>query len=229
MNLAITVSANEIGGKVEWLGLTGEISAVFGRTDDVHMKPHSGGDCFFPVGSTIKSPVAGRIVKVSRADDGSVWASIFGNSVVIACADGTLFLFAHFRDTLSLNVGDYVVVGGIIGVQGSTGQSQGDHVHVGMSTTDNPDFRKDDDGGVSRLLDPFAHVGEPHGAAGTPIAMVPVTETTASVSALVAGTLDESAARLRYFATQSVPEIAVRSELQRAASIINAAVARTGG
>ena len=52
MNLAITVSANEIGGKVEWLGLTGEISAVFGRTDDVHMKPHSGGDCFFPVGST---------------------------------------------------------------------------------------------------------------------------------------------------------------------------------
>jgi murein DD-endopeptidase MepM/ murein hydrolase activator NlpD len=61
-----------------------------------------------------------------------------GNWVIVANdIEGTPFygyatLYMHLRYAVSLNVGDYVEANWQVGVEGSTGQSTGAHLHVEM-------------------------------------------------------------------------------------------------
>lgn len=155
MTLSGSVTADAIGATFTAQGITGTVTACFGKTDAVHRDPHGGLDVEFPSGASIPVLCAGTVVFTSDAGDGSQWASIFGTSRIIDHGDGTRALYAHMRaGTGQFQAGDVVRVGQILGAQGSTGFSTGDHLHLGLSTDANPWFNKDADGGVSRLLNP---------------------------------------------------------------------------
>lgn len=76
--------------------------------------------------------------KVMAADNGEVthsgWQNGYGNCVEIKHIDeqGNIFytFYGHMRDnSLQVTKGQQVVVGQVIGIQGSTGNSTGDHLH----------------------------------------------------------------------------------------------------
>lgn len=155
MALSATLTADEIGATFTTQGLAAIVSACFGKTDSVHYDPHAGIDLVFPEGSGIPILCGGTVVLASEAGDGSDWARIFGTSRIIDHGDGTRALYAHMRaGSGQFAVGDVVRVGQILGTQGTTGNSTGDHLHLGLSTDANPFFNKDADGGVSMLLNP---------------------------------------------------------------------------
>ena len=158
MQLAGAATANEIGAAFKFGALEGVITAVFARTDEIHHDPHSGFDLAFPEGTAFPCLAAGTVVLVG-VDGQDNWGNIFGNSCIIDHGDGTRANYGHFRDPLAVKVGDAVAVGQILGIQGSTGFSTGDHVHISLAKDDNPWFNKDADGGVSRLLDPVEFLG----------------------------------------------------------------------
>ena len=67
------------------------------------------------------------------------WQSGYGNCVEIKHTneDGTVFytFYAHMRDnSIQVEKGQKVIVGQIIGIQGSTGNSTGDHLHFEIRT-----------------------------------------------------------------------------------------------
>lgn len=159
MTLSATITADEIGATFTAQGITGEVTGCFDQTDSVHHDPHAGLDVAFPDGTGIPVLCGGTVVWASDALDGSGWATIFGTSRIIDHGDGTRALYAHMRaGTGQFAAGDVVRVGQILGTQGSTGKSTGAHLHLGLSTDANPWFNKDADGGVSRLLNPAAHM-----------------------------------------------------------------------
>jgi hypothetical protein len=59
----------------------------------------------------------------------------FGYHVNIDLADGTYVVLAHLSD-IFLSDGDEVAVGELIGYEGNTGNSTGDHVHLGLHQGD---------------------------------------------------------------------------------------------
>lgn len=198
MTLSATLTADEVGAAFTAQGIAGVITGCFGRTDSVHREPHAGLDVVFPADAGIPALCGGTVVFASDADDGSGWAAIFGTSRVIDHGDGTRALYAHMRaGTGQFAVGDVVRVGQILGVQGTTGFSTGDHLHLGLSTDANPFFSKDGDGGVSRLLNPADHLD----------AGAVVTES----AGLIAGPYAEPSARdLAEHAAQYVADAALR-------------------
>ena len=63
---------------------------------------------------------------VTAASDVSVWP--YGKSVTIQHGDGVVTRYAHCS-SLAVSVGQYVEQGQIIGYVGSTGNSEGNHLH----------------------------------------------------------------------------------------------------
>lgn len=67
----------------------------------------------------------------------SGWNGGYGNYVVIAHPNGTQTLYAHMSKNLA-SVGESVVRGQLIGLIGSTGKSNGPHVHFEVRGAKNP-------------------------------------------------------------------------------------------
>ena len=152
-------------------GFEAPVSAAFGSTDDIHANPHSGTDLAAPEGTPVPCLHAGTVVFVSYAGDPG-WAETFGNSVIVDHGDGTRCLYAHMQ-TVLVGQGAAPLVGQSLGLVGNTGYSFGAHLHLGYSTDANPWFNKHADGGVTRLLNPLAHLTaneEPAGAVAAPSA-----------------------------------------------------------
>lgn len=70
----------------------------------------------------IYAPADGKVVT-------SAWDSSYGYYVMIEHATGVRTLMAHMKELPIVHVGDKVVRGQRIGTQGSTGNSDGPHVH----------------------------------------------------------------------------------------------------
>lgn len=157
MTLQATVTANEVGATLTAFGMVGEITACMGKTDEIHAAPHAGTDIAFPAGSSIPCFHGGFVVFTSEAGTGG-WSDVFGNSIIVNHGDGTLALYAHLAHPALYKAGDTAKLGSILGTQGNTGYSFGEHLHLGLTTEANPWFNKDADGGVSRLLDPLEHL-----------------------------------------------------------------------
>lgn len=211
MKLAAKVTEKRIGGLWQGLPCTGRITALFGVTDDVHAQPHSGVDTGgVDDGTTLEgvdlgNPAVGGAVVVLRsiANDGSAWSRFFGNSVVLRTEDGYRILIAHMQEPTPWNVGDWVPEGAFLGRVGATGMADGPHVHIGISDDANPNFSKDQDGGVSRLYDPLAFVeGEPEPVREVPDALAH------------ADSLYGAAGTLRYMVAAGVPAVAQASTRQ---------------
>lgn len=108
----------------QWvLPVTGyHLTARFGQSSGLWSTTHTGLDFAGPSGSTIVSVAAG-VVK-STGYEGS-----YGNRTVIQLRDGTEVWYCH-QSRISVNVGDAVGPGQIIGYTGSTGNVTGPHLHL---------------------------------------------------------------------------------------------------
>ena len=113
------------------------ISSPFGFRDGEF---HRGLDLAGAQGEPIYASKAGT---VRKAEFHSSW----GNYVAIEHEDGTTALYAH-QQAYTVEVGDHVAQGQIIGYVGSTGNSTGSHLHFEVS--------RDSSLNQSQLIDPFA-------------------------------------------------------------------------
>jgi LysM repeat protein len=84
---------------------------------------HNGVDLDNPAGTPILAAQAGLVVFAG-------WDNLgLGNSVKINNCNGLSTIYGHMRDFPLVHAGDYVQVGQQIGVEGSTGNSTGPHLH----------------------------------------------------------------------------------------------------
>lgn len=114
----------------KWLRpVTARISSKFGyRTDPKTGKAgefHNGIDLAVPLGTQIKSPMAG-IVEAVRS------GGLGGNEIIITHSNGYKTGYAHLSKII-IKKGGRVEKGDPIGLSGSTGKSTGPHLHFTLT------------------------------------------------------------------------------------------------
>ncbi len=82
---------------------------------------HSGLDLAAPSGTEVHSTADGKVITAGR--EGS-----YGNMIDIDHGFGIITRYGHLSE-IKVQVGDRIKKGSVIGVQGSTGRSTGDHLH----------------------------------------------------------------------------------------------------
>jgi murein DD-endopeptidase MepM/ murein hydrolase activator NlpD len=93
------------------------------------MQLHKGLDLVGPHRAPVKAAAAGVVVEHWPAPNGYFKGHpIYGGLLVIDHLDGTLTLYGHLSTTY-VSTGDRVEAGEIIGRQGNTGISTGEHLH----------------------------------------------------------------------------------------------------
>ncbi|TDC34121.1 peptidoglycan DD-metalloendopeptidase family protein [Micromonospora sp. KC213] len=83
---------------------------------------HAGIDFAMPAGTPVRAAFGGTIEKAGDVGDG------YGISVVVNHGNGYLTHYAHLS-AAKVSVGDRVAAGQVIGLEGSTGDSTGPHLH----------------------------------------------------------------------------------------------------
>jgi murein DD-endopeptidase MepM/ murein hydrolase activator NlpD len=112
-----------------WPNPTGVITQGFGPSS-LGFEPSFAGFAHFHTGVDVASPQGTPIL---AADDGVValvgsGTTGYGNYVVIAHAGGVTTLYGHLL-AATVRQGDRLSQGQVIGLEGSTGNSTGPHVH----------------------------------------------------------------------------------------------------
>jgi len=101
-----------------------QANSIFGTRsifNGVRRSPHSGTDFLSPAGTPIQAPNGGRVVLARNL-------YFTGNTLVIDHGLGLLSLFAHLS-AFSVQEGDVVSTGQIVGNVGATGRVTGPHLH----------------------------------------------------------------------------------------------------
>lgn len=162
-------SMNEgVGGEAEDKALVGFIKSPWTRVTSMWgsrknpfggggMENHGGIDIGAPRGTPVGSPVSGRVHQVTEGYESSGGNSSgggFGNSVYITGKDGFNYILAHFVQKASVNSGDSVSPGQLVGYVGSTGRSTGPHLHFQVNKTGT--WTKGE--GNSNTVDPVPHL-----------------------------------------------------------------------
>ncbi len=122
----------------------GWISSGYGKRTDPftgRKTAHHGIDFAGKAGTEVKAVAAGVVVRSEKNDSG------YGNIVEIRHADGFTTRYAHNQKNL-VSSGDTVAKGQVIALLGSTGRSNGPHVHF--------EVRKD-----GRVVDPKRYIRSP--------------------------------------------------------------------
>ncbi|WP_188068590.1 peptidoglycan DD-metalloendopeptidase family protein [Brevibacillus brevis] len=88
---------------------------------------HTGIDLVKPVYASIQAFIAGTVVYANMGQAGTGIGG-FGNIVIIKDKENHLHLYAHLTD-YCVSVGQFVAQGQVIGRQGNTGKSAGQHLH----------------------------------------------------------------------------------------------------
>ncbi len=102
------------------------------KTQGIH--GYNGIDFGAPIGTPVYASLDG-VVTLVRGGNG--WNGGYGNYVVIKHNNGIQTLYAHL-DSFSVNTGQYVEKGEIIGKSGNTGRSTGPHLHFEVRGSRNP-------------------------------------------------------------------------------------------
>jgi murein DD-endopeptidase MepM/ murein hydrolase activator NlpD len=92
---------------------------------------HTGLDLVLPLGSQVLAADDGVVALVGSGTTG------YGNYVVIAHDGGLTTLYGHLSQAL-VKVGDHVVQAQPVGLEGSTGNSTGPHLHFELRIADKP-------------------------------------------------------------------------------------------
>lgn len=129
------------------------ISSNFGSRagGGVVSKQHYGLDLVGVDNKTIVSCMSG-VVKIASPNAGSG----YGNHVWIANDDGTACLYAHLT-SYSVSAGQRVSAKQVIGIEGSTGNSTGSHLHLAVSS--NQDYSTTHTDKNKYFLNPAAWLG----------------------------------------------------------------------
>ncbi len=98
------------------------LTAGFGEYSGLWSHFHTGLDFAAPTGTPIHAVAGGVVTSVGY--DGA-----YGNKTVITLDDGTELWYCH-QNSYSVNVGDEVHAGDLIGYVGSTGNTTGPHLHL---------------------------------------------------------------------------------------------------
>lgn len=106
----------------------GKFSNSFGRKrffNGEERAPHSGLDIPAPVGQKVVAPASGIVVAT-----GNYFFN--GNTVMIDHGQGLISMFCHLSK-ISVNKGQTIQQGDLLGLVGKTGRVTGPHLHWGMS------------------------------------------------------------------------------------------------
>ena len=124
------------GLTLSWPMAGARLTQVFGPSDLLLEPPlgpyahfHTGIDIAAPFGTTVMAAAEGVVVAVGHSRVG------YGNYVVIAHGGGIMTLYGHLLET-NVDVGNKVVRGQRVGLEGSTGWSTGPHVHFELRVDD---------------------------------------------------------------------------------------------
>ncbi|MDH3355350.1 MAG: M23 family metallopeptidase, partial [Chromatiales bacterium] len=104
--------------------VSGRLSGNFGRRrffNNQPRKPHSGMDIAAPMGTSVVSPAAGKVV-----DTGNFFFN--GNTIFVDHGQGVVTMYCHLN-TLTVKKGDIVAQGEKIATVGMTGRVTGPHLH----------------------------------------------------------------------------------------------------
>ena len=132
MRAARTAAYTHVDPLQHWEGATvrpvqGRRTSPFGRYrtySDGRKKHHLGTDLANITGTPVKSALRG----VVRA---AGWQHLFGNAVIVHHGQGLTSSYNHLS-AISVEQGQSVEAGQVVGKLGSTGQSTGPHLHWGM-------------------------------------------------------------------------------------------------
>jgi murein DD-endopeptidase MepM/ murein hydrolase activator NlpD len=89
---------------------------------------HRGVDYAAPTGTPVVAPAPGRVALVGRVAEGF---ELHGNTVGMDHGQGVESIFIHLN-SISVQEGDFVQAGQVIGTIGSTGAATGPHLHWGL-------------------------------------------------------------------------------------------------
>jgi len=124
------------GLTLSWPMAGAHVTQAFGPSDLLLEPPlgpyphfHTGLDIAAPFGTTVVAAADGVVVAVGHSRVG------YGNYVVIAHGGGIMTLYGHLLET-NVDVGNKVVRGQRVGLEGSTGLSTGPHVHFELRVND---------------------------------------------------------------------------------------------
>lgn len=109
----------------------GVVSSIFGLKrflNDQPRSPHSGLDIAAPEGAPIIAPAPAKVVAV-----GDYFFN--GNTVMLDHGQGLITMYCHMS-RISVEVGQMVSSGTVIGAVGETGRVTGAHLHWGVSLND---------------------------------------------------------------------------------------------
>ncbi len=106
---------------------------IIGGTKTQGIHGHNGVDLSSSFGSSILAAAEGTVL-ISKS---SGWNGGYGSYIVLSHGNGTQTLYGHLSGT-TVNVGDHVNKGQLIGYMGSTGNSTGTHLHFEVRGGKNP-------------------------------------------------------------------------------------------
>lgn len=141
VGLALVNQKLPVGKTIQGLALSWPMSSFaitqpFGPTSVLLEPPygpykhfHTGVDIAAPLGTPVMAAADGIVVAVGHSNFG------YGNFVVIAHGGGIATLYGHLLQS-NVTVGQAVVRGHVIGLEGSTGFSTGPHVHFELRVND---------------------------------------------------------------------------------------------
>src|SRR5574342_57043 len=105
-----------------------KITSRFMQQEPFRSRGHSGLDFSMPNGTPLRSIQDGVVEKVTHLKDN------IGNGVLVRWNDGKVAIYGHMSET-TVNVGDKVHVGDLIGYSGNSGHvvgaNGGYHLHFG--------------------------------------------------------------------------------------------------
>ena len=124
------------GLRLSWPMTSFTITQPFGPTN-VALEPpygaykhfHTGVDLAAPLGTPVLAAADGVVVAVGHGNVG------YGNYVVIAHGGGIATLYGHLLQA-NVHIGDPLLRGQMLGLEGSTGFSTGPHVHFELRVND---------------------------------------------------------------------------------------------
>lgn len=101
--------------------ISGIITSRFGSMESIRSFPHNGLDIAAPYGTKIKSASDGKVIF-------SGWQGSYGNLIIVDCGNGVKIYYGHCSKLLA-KVGTKIESGDILAEVGSTGNSNGNHLH----------------------------------------------------------------------------------------------------
>ncbi len=145
------------------------ISQKFGQNlnsfyEEAGLKGHQGIDFAMPNGTPVLSAVNGIVVNVSKDIQKGEGVYILSSDIFIYKTQQSFFntIYWHLKDgSISVILGQKIVVGQQIGLSNNTGQSTGPHLHFGlvpMTPDTRRKFLESPDNGYGGCVDPMPYL-----------------------------------------------------------------------